>query len=160
METKKRITFDHAMAMFDLVTVGTVCALYGVALGSIAIGQFWTGPDFDFGPFTGWDCLRTGWFDELLGWLANPTMLVAATLLLCRRRLGAFLFALGGVGLALLWTRTFCQRFPAKLLENGYEYWMMSMAVLAAGCFCSISLRYLHSRYTAPNIRLIGHNEI
>lgn len=115
---------------------------YGVALSSTAIGGFWTGPDFDHPPMSGWDCLRTGWLFFPEGWLANPLTFAAVILLLTRCRIAAFFLAAGALGLAWLWTYDFSREFSAKLLMAGYDWWVLSMQILLVGSFCSLVMHY------------------
>jgi hypothetical protein len=128
--------------LFDPVIVSLTGIAYGVALFSTAIGGFWTGPDFDHPPMSGWECLLWGWLHFPIGWLANPLMFVAVILLLTRCRIVAFFLAAGAIGLAWLWTYDFSRQFSAKLLMAGYDWWVLSMQVLLVGVFCSLIVHY------------------
>jgi hypothetical protein len=121
------------------------CIAYGVALFSTAIGGFWTGPDFDHAPMSGWDCLLSGWFHFPIGWLANPVLFAAIFLLLSGFRIAAFLLGILAIGLVRYWTYEFCQQFPAKLLMAGCDWWLFSIEALVAGSFCSMVLHCLET---------------
>src|SRR5437764_5909602 len=92
------------ISFVDMAVACLSGSAYGVALFSTAIGGFWTGPDFDHPPMTGWNCLTSGCFHFPIGWLANPVMFTAIVLLLIRFRFAAFLSSCGALGLAWIWT--------------------------------------------------------
>src|SRR4051794_24334965 len=140
-----------ARRLVDLAVACLACTAYGISLFSIAIGGFWTGPDFDHAPMSGLTCLLSGWVHFPIGWLANPAFCTGVVLLVFRFRIAAFLSATAGIGLAWLWTCEFCRQFPAELLMNGYRWWLFSMQLLLLGTLCSM---IVHSSETWQSVRL------
>jgi len=138
------------LSIVDLAGAGLCSVCYWIALSSTAIAGFWTGPDFDFAPMTGWDCLRSGWFEFPLGWLVNPILLVGAILLLFGRRFTACIAAMAAIGLTRIWTWEFSHTYSLKLLREGYDWWLGSMHVLAAGSLCSM---FIHCSDTWKRFR-------
>ena len=130
------------LSFVDIATAAFSCIAYHFALFSTAIGGFWTGPDFDHAPMSGWECLLTGWFEFPIGWLANPVLFAATVLLLFRLRIAAFLLGVGAVGFSTLWVNQFFRQFPPKLLLSGYDWWLLSQHILVAGSFCSLIVHY------------------
>ena len=114
--------------------------LYGFAL---------TQPALNSGDqaYTGWDCLRSGLLD-MVAWYANPLLLFAWILILCRNWLGAPLAACS-LTAAISFTGLTPSRGDLGELRLGYWLWMASISVaLVAGLAVAIASVVEESRRT------------
>lgn len=148
-----RLFNQGRISLLDVVVACLSGIAYAVALFSTAIGGFWTGPDFEYSPSSGLDCLQQGWLFFPIGWLANPVLFVAVVLLLARCRIAAFLMAIVAIALAWLWNNQFCREFSPELLRPGFHWWLSSMQILIAGSFCSL---LLHCSETWRSLKSLG----
>jgi len=137
----------------EIAVALTFLAAYAAALLAPAVNRIWTGPDFLIGPFTGANCLLTGWLHFPVGWTANPIAFAASLLLITKHRTGALLLALISMLLTWIWNIEFCSQFPADMLLIGYHWWKLSIGILCVGSLGCMILNYSD---TWQSLKMIG----